>query len=151
MLVYPSQATTCFGANVTRKLTPMPDETEKKGLRLDASVNVGTLVQSLALVFTALWFVIGKANTAEQSVTDLKAFRAEVSVQFAELKLQTAPLPVERAAAAQVERRLLEYASAIANDAARIGKLEQSIYELKTDVANVRASLPSGTGKITRP
>ena len=151
MLVYPSQATTCFGANVTRKLTPMPDETEKKGLRLDASVNVGTLVQSMALICTALWFVVGKASSADQSVLDLKAFRAEVAVQFSELKLQIAPLPVERAAAAQVERRMLEYSAAIANDASRIGKLEQSVYELKTDMANVRASLPTGTGKITRP
>ena len=151
MLGYQSDVIISFGASVIRKLTPMSDAIEKKGLRLDSSVNVGTLVQSLALICTALWFVVGKANTAEQSVADLKAFRAEVAVQFSELKLQIAPLPVERAAAAQVERRMLEYSAAIANDASRIGKLEQSVYELKTDMANIRASLQTGTGKITRP
>ena len=125
----------------------MSDAIEKKTMRLDTSVNVGTLVQSAALIGTLLWFVVGKANTADQSALDVKALRAEVAVQraefavqFTDLKVIIAPLPAERAAAAQVERRLIEYAAAIGADAARIGKLEQSVYELKTDVANVKAA-----------
>ena len=118
----------------------MSDSIEKKGLRLDTSVNVGTIVQSASVICLALWFIVGKANTADQAGLDLKAFRAEVALQFADLKSQVASLPNERAAAQQVERRISEASAQLGRDGERIGKLEQSVYELKTDLAAIRSA-----------
>ena len=118
----------------------MYEPIEKKGLRIESTVNFGTIVQTLVMVGTVLFFVLSKANIADQSAKDLLAFRLDVAQQFLEVKAQISGLPDQRAAAVQTERRIIETIAKNGEQDSRLTKLEQDMYQIRADVAGVLRS-----------
>ena len=107
----------------------MPEPTHK--IRFE---HIGVGVQTITLIGAVLFFVLQKTNLADQSAKDLMSFRAEVSAQFAEVKLQIAGLPDQRAAAVQLDRRMQDAAQRNADQDIRVTRVEQETYHIRADL-----------------
>ncbi len=121
-------------------------------LRLSWEVNVGAMVQALAVLAGLItWLVTGQNKTAEtqrnldqmqQSVTaQITELRTALTGSLADVRRQIESLPDQRAQLEEMTRRLAEAAQARAALDARLGVVERTAIELRSDLNNImRAS-----------
>lgn len=57
------------------------------GVRIDPGVSIGHLITALPSLALVIWFLSGKVTTFDNTQTEMKTFKAEITAQVSALKI----------------------------------------------------------------
>jgi chromosome segregation ATPase len=134
------------------------DITPPRGrLRFDWVINFGALVNCAVIVAGAIAWIVTGANNAAQNGRDLAALKVEVAGQLKDLRADLGQnisdmrtelknLPDQRAKEENLERWVTQLDAKLSALDQRLGTVERSVIELRSDLNAVtqasRAKLP---------
>jgi hypothetical protein len=98
-----------------------------------------------------VWIASSKVGMAEQSQKEIAGLRADMKEGFDDIKRQINGIPDERAKVRALEGRAAETRDDLGKHEIRIRALEDTSLRFKSDLDNLRAAMPGGTGRVTRP
>jgi predicted trehalose synthase len=127
-------------------------------LRFDGVINLGAVINALAIVCAAVAWLVTSSNNATQTGRDLatlktdvagqlKDLRADIAQNIADMHAELKNLPDQRAKQDSLERWVTQLDAKLGTLDTRLGGLERAVIELRADVSGIgqasRAKLPT--------